>query len=536
LFRTPYDKNRCDSGRYTYLPVGREVARKGYVVVLQDTRGRFASDGEFYPFFSYDRVMDSKDGFDTVEWVALLPYCSGKVGTFGDSYGAWTQWELARLRPPHLAAMMPSGMPATALDYPILRVARRVLWVIGRMAPETRRRAGGAGGPFTAEEAYDSWENIDRGKWYWFMPWRELPEDALAGMARSFFELLERMPVDYVAQQRQHDQISVPIFHLTGWFDISVGGSIQHYTGMIKDGMTGHARSNQKLVVGPWTHMDPYYDLPRKLGLLDFGPEAQAQYTRLLVRWFDYWLKGIQNGVYDEPPIRLFIMGDNLWRFENEWPLARTVYTDYYLRSGGTANTPYGDGVLCTICPDEEPADTFEYDPRDPVMSIFNKNAYYEPLDQKPLDHRRDVLVFSSEPLDSDIEATGPVSVKLWAASTAVDTDFTAKLVDVYPDGTAIGICSGIIRAQYRHGTAEPELIKPGKPYRYEISLEPTAYVFRVGHRIRLDISSSNFPEYDRNHNTGLNYYRDAQLQTAQQTIFHDSARPSKLILPVIPR
>lgn len=537
LFRTPYDKKRSDYGRETYVPVGREAAKHGYVVVMQDVRGRFASDGEYYPFFAYNRVLDAEDGYDTVEWMASLPYCDGRVGTFGDSYGAWTQWELARLRPPHLAAMFPSGMPATALDYPILRVARRVLWIIGRMAPETRLRAGElVGGPLTAEEAYHIWENVERGKWYWFLPWKDLPTDVLGGLAPYFYELLDRMPVDYVARQREHRKIAVPALHLTGWFDISVGGSIQHYIGMVRNGMTERARNNQKLIIGPWTHMDPYYDLPREIGDIDFGPEAAGDYISILVRWFDYWLKGVDNGLMDEPPIKLFIMGDNVWRQENEWPLARTAYTDYYFRSDGSANTPSGDGILSTTPPGDEPPDSYVYDPRDPVMSIFNKNAYYEPRDQKSLDHRPDVLVYASEPLAADVEATGPITVELWAASTAADTDFTAKLVDVYPNGRAIGICTGIIRAQYRNSTETPSLIKPGETYKYTIDLEPTGHVFKAGHRIRVDISSSDFPDYDRNHNTGLNYYEDAHLVAAEQTIFHDSEHPSKLILPVIPR
>jgi hypothetical protein len=536
LFRTPYDKRRSDYGRETYIPVAREAAKHGYVVVMQDVRGRFESNGEFYPFFAYDQVLDAEDGFDTVEWVASLPYCDGKVGSFGDSYSAWTQWELARLRPPKLVAMLPSGMPATALDYPILRV-RRVLWLMYRMAPETRRRSEALTvGPETAQDAYSIWETVEREKWLWFLPWKDLPSEVLGQLSPYFYEFLDRIPIDYVAHQRQHDQIVTPTLHLTGWFDISVSGSIQHYNGMVSNGMTEHARKNQKLVIGPWTHMDPFYDLPRQTGDLDFGVDAVVDYINILTLWFDYWLKGIDNGIMDEPPIKLFIMGANIWRFEHEWPLARTEYTDYYFHSKGAANSPESNGLLNTTLPDDEPSDTYIYDPRDPVMSTFSRGAYFEPQDQKPLAYRSDILVYMTEPLGQNVEVTGPITVQLWAASTAVDIDFTAKLVDVFLNGPTIGLCSGIVRACYRESIEVPTLIVPGKVYQYTIKLEPTAYVFKVGHRIRLDISSSDFPNFDRNHNTGANYYEDKHLVSAKQTIFHDITYPSKITLPIVPR
>lgn len=534
LFRTPYDKRRSDFGRETYVPVGMEAARHGYVVVMQDIRGRFASDGEFFPFFDPAHVRDAEDGYDAVEWVASLPYCDGKVGTFGDSYGGWAQWELARLRPPHLVAMLPSGMPATAIDYPILRV-RRILWLMYRMAPETHRRAKSSG-PYSAEDAYSIWDAVERGKWYWFLPWKELPQDALGDLAPYFNKLLDQMPVDYVAQQRAHDQIAAPALHMTGWFDISAGRSIQHFSGMRQNGMTEHARYNQKLIVGPWTHMDPYYDLTRKTGDVDFGADAAADYVSIMVRWFDYWLKGIENNVMQEPPIKLFIMGDNVWRDEYEFPLRRTVFTDYYFHSGGLANTPSGNGTLSRTPPGDERPDKFVYDPRDPVMSIFSAGAYYEPRDQKPLDYRRDMLVFTSAPLGAEMEITGPITVHLWAATSAPDTDFTAKLVDVSPQGVAIGITSGIVRARYRDSVERPGPVEPGTVYQYSIELEPTAWVMKAGHRIRVDISSSDFPNYDRNHNTGVDYYSDPVLVPAQQTIFHDSAHPSRIVLPIIPK
>jgi putative CocE/NonD family hydrolase len=302
---------------------------------------------------------------------------------------------------------------------------------------------------------------------------------------------------------------------------------------MRKNGESKLARRNQKLLIGPWGHTA---DFVRHVGVVDFGVEAEVDFIDLLVRWFDYWLKGIDNGVMDEPPIKLFVMGENEWRFEDDWPLERTVYTDYYFHSSGEANSPLGDGSLRRTPPGDEPPDRYVYDPKDPVMSLCNPDYQDAPYDQRPLDRRRDVLVYATEPLQDDIEVTGPVVVKLWAASTALDTDFTAKLVDVHPDGFAVPVCHGILRTSYRDGFDNPQLITPGEVYEYTIPLRETGNLFKKGHRIRVDIASSDFPFFDRNHNTGRPFYEDSELVAASQTVYHNSAHPSRVILPVIPR
>ena len=530
LLRTPYDKRRSDFGRETFRPVARAAADAGYVVAVQDVRGRFASEGTFVPFFAPGHREDL-DGYDSVEWLAALPCCDGRVGTFGDSYGAWLQWELARAKPPSLVAMMPSGLPATALDHPILRVGRRVLWCIARMAPDTRTRGdGGPEGPTTADDAYTQWEEHERGKWYWFLPWRELPERALGGLASHFHALLDRMPVDYLEPQRDWSAVDVPALHLTGWFDIDVAGSIAHYTGMVEHAGSARARANQRLVIGPWTHMDPFYELPSTLGELDFGPQAARDYVGLLVDWFDRQFGGEE----PENGISYFVMGANAWRHCEAWPPPGVGELALHLDSTTGANTGWGDGRLVPEPVVGSPPDTFAYDPRDPVMSIYDKDAYYAPLDQAPLDHRHDVLVYRSEPLEGPVEVVGPVRVELWATSSAVDTDFSARLADEDPDGRALGISSGLVRARYRDGVDDPALLEPGTPYRFTIDLEPTAYRYEAGHRIRLQIAGSDFPDYDRNHNTGGDDLRESRLVTAHQTVFHDDVRPSRLVLSVV--
>ena len=324
----------------------------------------------------------------------------------------------------------------------------------------------------------------------------------------------------------------MPVLSITGWYDQQIG-TIKHFTGMTAHGMTAHTRENQYLIIGPWTHT--LVDLKRRVGQVDFGPEAVRDYYEIADRWFSRWLKDEESAIEAWPPIQLFVMGADRWREEREWPLARTRYTDFYLHSGGRANTAAGDGTLSMATPQTEPSDVYDYDPRDPVMTLYSAEGQQEPHDQRALDGRRDVLVYVTPPLEEPVEVTGPVAVELWASSSARDTDFLAKLMDVWPDGFVQELCHGIVRARYRDSYEKPSLIESGQIYKYTIRVNPTGNLFQQGHRIRLDISSSDFPNFDRNHNTGGNDYHEAALQTARQRIFHDASHPSRLILPVIP-
>ena len=297
------------------------------------------------------------------------------------------------------------------------------------------------------------------------------------------------------------------------------------------------AREVTRLLVGPWTHGSIGSAQPP--GDIDFGLPAGVDIIAEHIRWYDRRLKGIENGMDDEPPIRLFVMGENVWRYEREWPLARTQYTNYYMHSGGRANSLLGDGVLSPASPAGEPTDRYSYDPENPVPTMGGPVMSPEltgPRDRRSVERRDDVLVFTSEPLTRDAEVTGPVVVTLYASSSAPDTDFTATLVDVYPSGQAINICEGIRRTRFRESLETPTLIEPGRTYEYQISLWETGNVFKAGHRIRLEISSSNFPRFDRNLNTGHQPGLDAEIKVADQTIYHDSERPSHVSLPIIPR
>ena len=529
LCRTPYDK-----GQEVYIQIARVLASNGYIAVVQDIRGRGISDGEyFWQFQNNTETFDAEDGYDTVEWAAGIPGSDGQVGTWGHSYPSWCIWRLAGTQPPSLKALFASGMSARLLDlnFGIFETGRRLQWT-HKMAVNARRRMGDEFGPKSEDEADAQWHEVERGKWIWYLPLDDLPDHLFSTLTPLLKTYLKEQNKEFWAFQEIHNKVNVPTCQLTGWYDRLIG-TIDNFTGMIREGPES-LRNQHRLIVGPWGHNSN--NLTRIQGPLDFGPDADTTYPQEVTRWYDYRFKGIDNGIESEPPVKLFIMGENRWRFETEWPLARTQYTEFFLHSGGAANTVRGDGALSISEPADESPDTYDYDPKDPVMSLMGIDAQAAPRDQSPLNGRRDILVYQTLQLQEDIEVTGPVVLKLWAASSAPDTDFTAKLIDVHPDGLAVNLTYGIMRARYRDGYDNPILIEPGKPYEYTIRLNPIGILFRRGHRIRLDVSSSDFPNFDRNHNTGVDFWSDTELRVAHQTVFHNPEYPSRLILPVIPR
>lgn len=528
LCRTPYDKSKD-----TYIEVATKLASRGYIVATQDIRGRYASDGEFFwQFQNNSETYDTEDGYDAVNWADSLPGSDGQVGTWGHSYASWCIWRLAASNPSPLKAIFASGMGANLLrlNFGVFETGRRLQWTY-QNAADARRRAGDLVGPYTSEEAEKRWYEVERGKWLWYLPLDDIPDYVFSTMSPMLKKYLREQDKEFWAFREIHNQVNAPTCVLTGWWDRLVD-TISNFEGMVENGPKNF-RKDHRIIIGPWGHNSQ--NLTRNQGPLDFGPSADTTYTDEITRWYDYHYKSIDTGIASEPPVKLFVIGENKWRFEHEWPLARTRYTDFFLHSDGSANTVFGNGLLSTSEPGVERPDEYNYDPRDPIMSMMDITSQAAPRDQAPLNGRQDILVYQTPPLEAELEVIGPVRLTLWAASSAPDTDFTAKLIDVHPNGLAINLCYGIIRARYRNGYDAPTLIEPGRPYEYTINMMPTGIRFGVGHRIRLDVASSDFPNFDRNHNTGKDFWSDSELRVARQTVYHEQDYSSRLTLPVIP-
>jgi len=512
LMRTPYgkpDKKNGDMKRY---------AEAGYVMVVQDCRGRGDSEGAWDPF-----AYDVQDGLDTQAWVGKQPWCNGHIGTAGGSYVGWTQW-----------ASAPGASPMLTCAVPVVPFA------------ETFPDLAYYGGAFQLALLM-GWGTAVGGV--------DLQPDPLQAAFRhlplqTYGDQFEK-PIPYLNDWVKHptyddywkqrgidgryDEVRIPILNIGGWYDIFSKPVIDTVTQVREKSDSPVARENQRVIVGPWTHGVGR----QEVGDLDFGPEARRDIGDLQFQWFEYWLKNQETGVQDWPAYQLFIMGENRWRGEQEWPLARTRYTPMYLRGGGKANSSRGDGALSPEQPGEEAADVFTYDPANPVPTTGGNNlvgAKAGPYDQSEVEKRNDVLVYTGTALAEDLEVTGPVKMVLYAASTAPDTDFTAKLVDVHPDGRAFNLCDGIIRARCRKGGNAAEPLVPGAVEQYAIDLWVTSNLFKAGHSVRVEVSSSNFPRFDRNPNSGLPFGTDTELHTADQTVYHTAQYPSHILLPVIPR
>jgi len=520
----------------------------GYVVLSQDCRARFESQGDYYnPLF-----QEVQDGYDTVEWAARQAWSNGRVGTTGQSYLGATQYTLATNNPlpPHLQVMAPVSASSDFHQSWVYHTGGAMEW--GWMVPyaihkgrNTLQRLGRQDLLAQMDEYVLEPGNFGRplsDEWFRHLPlkdWIGLLKETAPYFGEYFEQELDGPYWWKLNLLHNLDGIKIPMFHVSSWYDIFLEGALNAYRAISDRGGSDLARRNQRLLVGPWAHIRPYTRATSgDTGDIDFGPEAAIELHDHLRRWFDYWLKDEANGIVDEPPVSIFVMGDNKWRHENEWPLARTHYTRYYLHSGGSANTRVGDGSLSTWPPADEPADSYIYDPSDPAPTLRGNTLMipHGVEDQRPVEDRPDVLVYTSEPLEKELELTGPIEVSLFAASSAVDTDFTAKLVDVRPDGYAHNIQDGIIRARYRTSSRRPSFITPGKVYEYTIDLWATSHVWKEGHRLRVEVSSSNFPRFDRNPNTGAPLGEDDRLESAQQTVHHSAEYPSHIVLPVIPR
>ncbi len=526
--RTPYSTERSPSSYASAV----YYARRGYVFVYQDVRGRHESEGRWEPFRD-----DLEDGYDTIEWAAKQPWSNGKIGMEGGSYLGHVQWRAAQSRPPHLVTIFPR-VASTSLyhDWITVNGGWRLAFNFGWGAVRQESRIMQNTGMHSMPAAPPG---ISYGQAVWHLPLTGM--QGLLGRNAQFYKDWLAHP-DYddywrkVSVEEHFDKIDVPVHTMGGFFDIFAQGTLRGYEGVSKKGANAKARKGSHMVIGPWEH-----GISQKVGDMDWGEAAAIDGNALTLRWFDFWLKGIDNGLDKEPPVKIFVMGRNQWRYENEYPLARTQYRPLYLNSEGAANGSHGDGRLSWDKPSGDSAkDLYTYDPANPVPSLGGANCcgvstVSGARDQRPNEHRGDILIYTSEPLESALEVVGPVKLKLWAASSAVDTDFVAKLVDVYPDGRAINVAEGILRARYRNGLSSPEMLEPGKAYELEVDMIGTANSFEVGHRVRVHVTSSHFPQFSRNLNTGEPFGSGTAMKTADQTIYHSAMRASHILLPVIP-
>lgn len=535
VMRLPYDKTQAQVNTYAH-PAW--YAQQGYIVVVQDTRGRWSSEGEFYPFQD-----ESNDTYDTVEWAAALPGSNGRVGMYGFSYAGATQLLGAVARPPHLACICPALTGSQyydgwAYNGGAFALAFNLSWA-ARLAMDTSRRKGH--------------DRLEQDLWNIFLNAssyaRSMPLSSFEPLSREdiapfYFDWLEHPDYDDYWRRwsidERYDRVATPALHVAGWYDIFRDGNIKNFQGLREQAETNEARQGQKLIIGPWYHA-PWAET---VGQIDFGADARNFIDDVQLRWFDYWLKSDPNGLLDEPPVSAFIMGDNRWETFSDWPPPGVEYQTIYLHSHGRANSLNGDGTLSCDKPADEPYDIYTYDPQTPVPSLGGHSCCnftvspMGPQDQRAVENMNSVLVYTSDLIDQELLVAGPVSVDLWFSTSVVDTDFTAKLVDVFPDKRAINLTEGIVRTRYRDSLESPSLIQPHQVYGITIELGNTCNLFKQGHRIRLEVSSSNFPHWDRNSNSGNLISRDtfADFVVATQVVFHDANRPSCLRLPVLRR
>jgi hypothetical protein len=515
LIRLPYGIREY----YTYMPAyGKFWAKKGYIFVAQDVRGKWRSEGVFEPF-----VNERQDGYDTIDWIARQQWCDGNVGLMGESYYSYTQWATAITNHPCLKCFAPMNM-----NVDIYNVAFR----------------GGAislqlGGGWIAEHHTKTFRNLLRLD-YWHLPLASMADDAKlpSSLYTEFFNHPTRDSFwDKYSLDQYYDQITIPGYHIGGWYDPFLDGVLDGWSGVKKKASTQTARENQWLLIAPIDHEHTQTEI-NKIGKLkitgkDWDPAWLFDRHQ---QFYDYWLRGINNGWKERPKVEYFVIGDNTWRYDEDWPIKSITYHKYYLHSHGKANTKFGDGYLDTQAPDHELSDSYEYNPLNPIVIALGTDYWSlgrNLKDRHEVEDRVDVLVYTSEALKKAVEISGPISVTLFASSSAVDTDFTATLVDVFPDGYCHMIQEGIIRARYKDTPELPSLIQPAKVYEFKINLLATSYVFKPGHRLRVEISSSNFNRFDRNLNTGNELGKDDEVVIARQTIYHDLSHPSHILLPI---
>lgn len=518
LIRTCYDKNRH---LFRPGPLVDKLLSAGYAVAAQDVRGRFNSDGTWGMYFA-----EFDDGHDTLEWVAEQPWCNGNIGMYGGSYEATTQWFAARGGSPHLKAIVPIAATPSSMwaNEPIRGGAF--------LAPMVQYAVDMGLRTFQSTDFVGTLWSEDRSS-SMALPFASIP--AAEGSESAWIaDMLDHPTLDEFWERGDFSnwsRLNVAALHITGWWDMNLAGALDNYPGMRTKAATAHARAAQRLVIGPWPH---WLNQKRVLNGVDFGASAIIDLDSLILNFYDEHLKGQPAATECSSRAHIFVVGANEWWGLEEWPLPEAIDTELFLGSHGNANTSLGDGFLTWERQGDGEPDDFVYDPRDPVHAFFHMCAD-GPIDDRIPSLRPDVLCYTTAAITEPLHVIGPVSLSLWAATSARDTDWHARLIDVHPDGTARYLCHGVLRARFRNSFSEPELLEPGQPYEFHIPMDAIAVRFDPGHRIRLEITSSWSPRYDRNTNTGAdNPFHDDTTVIADQRIYHDTAHPSRLRLQVI--
>jgi len=529
VYRTPYGVDNYDT--YAQIPI--KAARRGYLVFMVDVRGRYRSEGEFEAYRN-----EKLDGYDVIEWVAQHPQSNGRVGTYGGSYPGIVQWLAMSQSPPHLEAAAPELTPIGSHHFMYYGGAFSHAWIdwfMPYILPDKMKRAQDPTGIWDASRATEAWEASDRQPWYDYRPMTEMP--LLKQYAPEYYQWLTHPDSsawwDFLNVEQDFKKIRNPALLLSGWYDAAYGpeGASRAFHKMKEETATIEARQDTRLILGPWNHTS-LNSRKTRFGEVEFATNAGLDYDEELLDWFDEILRDKTDKSH-LPPVSIFVMGENKWRAENEWPLQRAITTSFYLQGSGKES----DGKLDRSLPPNEEPDQYLFDPNNPVWDKSYEKSY--PYDQRTIESRKDVMVYTSQVLEQPMEVTGEIKVELFVSSTAADTDFSFTLCDVYPDGTSInlhGLDAGYLRMRYRNGQDKQEFMEPGEVYSITIGQAYTSNLFQAGHRIRIYVTSSMAPHYDPNPNTGRDIATETKLISAKNTIYHDRTRPSRVLLPVVPR
>jgi putative CocE/NonD family hydrolase len=526
IYRTPYGKQFALKEYKTFV----KAVTRGYAVVVQDVRGRYASDGEFVAYQN-----EGRDGFDTIEWAAKQPWCDGNVGTFGLSYPGAVQWLAAVENPPHLKAMVPAMTFSTPRNFFYsggVFDGSWIEWIWTNIAPDIRERKK-LPGPKTYAEAEESWKR-EHEHLEGFLPLRDLPD--LKEVTPFYYEWLAHPAADpwwdWAELRSKYGKVKAAVLNLSGWYDEAYGpdGATTNFNGLLKD-RQGQKDARTHTVIGPWTHGGQE---KTGAGEREFGATAAIDYDELILRWMDHYLRGVNNGVEREKPIRLFVMGKNVWRDEDAWPLARADLQTFYLRS--ESNTARFARLNQTPPNRAGAYNEFASDPAHPLADPYSA---YGAHDYRALAGRQDVMVYDSDPLAVDTEITGPIHAEIFISADVPDVDLWVRVLDVGPDGRAFNLMSpglDVLRASYRNEKQAPELLKAGEIYKLTLDHMLTSNVFRAGHQIRIQISGAFFPHFSRNLQSGESEITSSRMCPAHVRIHHDPDHRSHIDLPFIPR